>query len=185
MQNTALFAELLKFNIAYLAKTLEGVAPEKYFIRPEERGNPLIWLLGHVVLNRGEIVEMLGGNPTTRDLGDFFARGTRPASDTSIYPQPAQLMTRFVRLASLTEHLLKNCDDTLLDRPSWGQFETVGQNLAYSYMHETHHIGQMTYVVNLPALKVAKKQTSFARPDMKKGSTAKIFLESIRSVFSS
>jgi hypothetical protein len=52
-------------------------------------------------------------------------------------------------------------------------------------MHETHHIGQMTYVVNLPALKVAKKQTSFARPDMKKGSTAKIFLESIRSVFSS
>ena len=185
MQISAMFAELLKFNIAYLARTLEGIAPEKYYIRPESRGNPLIWLLGHIVLNRGEIVELLGGNPSTKDLGDLFARGTKPQSDTAIYPQPAQLMTRFVRLASLTDHVLKNCDDTLLDRPSWGQFDSLGQHLAYSYMHETHHIGQMTYIVNLPAIKVVKKQTTFARPDQKKPSTSKLVLDSIRSVFSS
>jgi hypothetical protein len=184
MLASATFAELLKFNIAYLARTLDGIAPSKFYIRPEERGNPLIWLMGHIVLNRGEIVELLGGDPSTRDLGDLFARGTKPSSNSSIYPQPAQLMTRFVKLASITDYLLKNCQEELLDKPSWSQFETLGQNLAYSYMHETHHIGQITYIVNLPAFKVPKKQTVFSREESKKNSTTKIVLDSIKAVFS-
>jgi hypothetical protein len=182
MVSTALFAELLKFNLAYLIRTLDGVTPDKYFIRPEDRGNPLIWLLGHLVLNRGEIVELLGGDPSTRDLGDMFARGTKPQSDTSIYPKPQQLMTRFMKLESVTEYLLTHCDGSLLDRPSWGQFDSVGQHLAYSYMHETHHIGQVTYVANLPAFKTRQSQAS--RNDSKKNSTTKIVLDNIKSVFS-
>jgi len=182
MMATAMFAELLKFNIAYLTRNLEGVSPEKYFIRPEGRSNPIIWLLGHLVLNRGEIVELLGGDPSTRDLGDLFARGTKPVSDPSRYPKAQQLMARYVKLASLTDHFLKNCDEAILDRPSWGQFESVGQNLMYSYMHETHHIGQITYVVNLPSIKGPKKQTAFAKHD-KKNSTTKVIVESIKSVF--
>jgi len=184
MQLTETLAELLKFNIAYLVRTLEGLPVEKYYIRPENRGNPLIWLMGHLVLNRGEIVEMLGGDPATRDLANHFARGTKPVNNPEAYPEPANLMKRYIKMASITDHLLKNCNQTLLDRPSWGQFETVGQSLAYSYMHETHHIGQMTYIVNLPSVKAPKKQTSFARPEDKKVSTTKIVLESLKSVFS-
>lgn len=180
MQATAMFSELLRFNIAYLSRTLNGLSNEKYFIRPEERGNPLIWLLGHIVLNRGEIVELLGGDPSTRDLGDLFARGTRPQSNTSIYPEPQKLMTRFLRLSQTTDMLLKNCDPGLLDRPSWKQFDSVGQHLAYSYMHETHHIGQVTYVVNLPAL----KSRQAAEAERKLGSTTRVILENIKSVFS-
>ncbi len=180
MFTTGLFAELLKFNLAYLARTLDGVSSDKFFIRPEGRGNPLIWLVGHIVLNRGEIIELLGGDPSTRDLGDLFARGTKPSSDQSIYPQPKQLMTRFMKLELLTDQLLKQCDPSLLSRPSRGQFDSVGQHLAYSYMHETHHIGQVTYVVNLPAFKV--RRVGYEAP--KKSSTTKIVLDSIRSVFS-
>lgn len=183
MLPTAMFAELFRFNVGYLARTLEGLTPEKYFIRPEGRANPIMWLLGHVVMNRGEIVEILGGNPSTRDLADLFARGTRPQSDISIYPTPEKLMARFLKLAALTDHLLKNCDQTLFDRPSWGQFETVGQNLGYSYMHETHHIGQISYLINLPAIKGLKKSpTAFRKPETK-SSTTKIILEGIKSVF--
>jgi hypothetical protein len=180
MVATGLFSELLKFNLAYLARTLDGISADKFFTRPEGRGNPLIWMLGHIVLNRGEIVELLGGDPSTRDLGDLFARGTKPLSDTSLYPRPQQLMTRFVKLSSVTDHLLKQCSESLLDQASWGQFESVGQHLAYSYMHETHHIGQVTYVVNLPAFKTKRAASS----EQKKNSTTKIVLDSIRSVFS-
>jgi hypothetical protein len=183
MQLTATLAELMRFNIAYLVRTLEGLPTEKYYIRPENRGNPVIWLLGHLVMNRGEIVELLGGDPASRDLANMFARGTKPLSDSSSYPEPSNLMKRYIRMASITDHLLKNCDEAILDRPSWGQFESVGQNLIYSYMHETHHIGQITYVVNLPSVKVAKKQTTFNRSDGDKPSTTKIVLESIKSVF--
>ena len=185
MKTTEQFAELLKFNVAYLSRTIDGVLPEKFYVRPEGRGNPLIWLMGHLVLNRGEIVEILGGDPTTRDLADHFARGSRPLSDPGAYPKPTQLMTRLVKLAALTDHLLKNCDESILDKPSWGQFESLGQNLAFSYMHETHHIGQITYIVNLPSVRPAKRQTSFSRPDDKKSSTTKIVLDSIKSVFTS
>jgi hypothetical protein len=180
MVATALFSELLRFNLAYLARTLDGVSADKFYIRPEGRGNPLIWLLGHIVLNRGEIVELLGGDPSTRDLGDLFARGTKPSSDASVYPLPQQLMTRFMKLSSTTDHLLKHVSESLLDQESWGQFESVGQHLAYSYMHETHHIGQVTYVVNLPAFKTKRAGGS----EHKKNSTTKIVLDSIRSVFS-
>jgi hypothetical protein len=183
MLATTIFAELLRFNVGYLARELEGLTPEKYFIRPEGRANPIMWLLGHVVLNRGEMVEILGGDPRTKDLGDLFARGTRPQNDISLYPTPEKLMARFVKLAALTDHILKNCDQTILDRPSWGQFDTVGQNLAYSYMHETHHIGQIIYVTHLPQIRVPKKQTIFTRPELKKSSTAKVILESVKSVF--
>jgi hypothetical protein len=179
---SAIFAELLKFNIAYLSRTIDGVSQEKYYIRPEGRGNPLIWLLGHLTLNRGEIVELLGGDPSTRDLGDFFARGTRPLTNPTSYPKPQQLMSRYVKLASLTEHLLKNCDEGIFDRPSWGNFESLGQHLAYSYMHETHHIGQVTYLVNLPSIRPARK-SSFSRQEQTKDSTTKIIMESIKSVF--
>jgi hypothetical protein len=183
MQITPAIAELLKFNIAFLVRTLEGVLIEKYYVRPENRGNPIIWLLGHLVLNRGEIVEMLGGDPATRDLANQYARGTKPDCDPSANPEPGKLMKRYIRLASVTDHLLKNSDPAILDQPSWGQFESLGQNLIYSYMHETHHIGQITYVVNLPSVRGARKQTSFSRPDEKKNSTTKIVLESIKSVF--
>jgi hypothetical protein len=182
---TAQFAELLKFNVAYLARTIDGVQFEKFFVRPEGRGNPAIWILGHLVLNRGEIVEMLGGDPSTRDLGDLFARGTHPLSDSKAYPKPSQLMTRYIRLAGLTDQILKDCGDNILGRPAWGQFDTLGQSLSFSYMHETHHIGQITYLVNLPSVRAPKKQTAFARPEQKKDSTTKIVLDSIKSVFSS
>jgi hypothetical protein len=184
MQTTAVFAELLKFNIAYLVRMLEGIPKDRYFVRPENKGNPLIWLLGHLVLNRGEIVELLGGDPATRDLSSLFARGTKPDSNSSVYPESEKLMKRYIRLASITDHLLKNCDQSLMDRPSWGQFETVGQNLMYSYMHETHHIGQLTYLVNLPSIKSSRQNTSFVRNGDKKTSTTKVVLESIKSMFS-
>jgi len=183
MQAINIFGELFRFNAGYLARELEKVPDEKYYIRPEKRGNPLIWLLGHLVVNRGEIVEILGGNPTVGNLLDLFARGTKPTSNSSVYPRPQQLLARFMKLASMTESLLNSCDPNVLDQKSRGQFDTVGQNLAFSYMHETHHIGQITYILNLPGIREEKKSsTNFRRPDMN-SSTAKILLENLKSVF--
>ena len=183
MQAASMFAELLRFNGVYVPKILKGFLLESYFIKPENRGNPLIWILGHIVLNRGEIVEILGGDPKTSDLGDLFARGTVPENNPSIYPQPDELIKRFTRLVALTEHLIIKADPALFDRKSWGRFDTLGQNLAYSYMHETHHIGQITYLTNLPSIKAKKTPaTQFRRPETK-NSTTRIILDSIKSVF--
>ncbi len=184
MQAIPILAELLRFNGAYLPKLLKGFPLDSYYVRPENRGNPIIWILGHLVLNRGEIVEMLGGDPKTSDLGDLFARGTFPQADRSVNPEPEHLLKRYARLVALTEHLLVNSDDTILNQKGWGQFESLGQQLAYSYMHETHHIGQITYLSNLPTIKGMKKEATgiFKRPEQK-NSTTRIILEGIKSVF--
>jgi uncharacterized damage-inducible protein DinB len=179
-----LLAELLRYNVAYLANILKKVSPESYFVRPENRGNPLIWLLGHIVVNRGEIIEILGGNARTADLVDLFARGTVPENKPSMYPEPSDLIARMIKMSSLTDHLLERGDPAVLDKASWGRYETVGQNVAYSYMHETHHIGQVAYVVNLPAVKtVTMARTVFRKPE-RENSTRRIILEGIKSVFS-
>ncbi len=184
MNATAIFAELMRYNAAYLSKLLKGVALESFFVRPDDRGNPLIWLLGHIVLNRGEIIEILGGDPRVDNLGDLFARGTTPENDPSIYPEPSKLTARFIKMSSLTDDLLLKSDPAILDAASRGHFKTVGQNLAYSYMHETHHIGQVTYIVNLPIIKKGNiSSTTFRKPE-EKNSTTRIILEGIKSVFS-
>jgi uncharacterized damage-inducible protein DinB len=183
MQINDTFAELLRFNAGYLSKSLENIPDASYFIKPGNRGNPLIWLLGHLVVNRGEILEILGGNPAMGNLADLFARGTKPDSDSSVYPKPQQLLAHFMKLASVTDNILKNSDPNLLNQKSWGQFESLGQNLAYSYMHETHHIGQVIYVLSLPGIRPDKKSSTRFRRPVDKGSTAKILLDNIKSVF--
>ena len=183
VEATTLFAELMKYNAVYLTSILKGVTQESFFVRPEDRGNPLIWLLGHIVLNRCEIIEILGGDPRTGDLGDLFARGTIPEKDPSIYPEPSKLIARLIKMSSLTDDLLLKSDPSLLDKSSWGRYKTVGQNLAFSYMHETHHIGQVTYIVNLPIIKKGNvSSTTFRKPD-EKNSTTRIILDGIKSVF--
>lgn len=183
MKATAIFAELMRYNAAYLSRLLKGVTLESFFVRPDDRGNPLIWLLGHIVLNRCEIIEILGGDPRVDNLGDLFARGTIPENDPSIYPEPSKLMARFIKMSSLTDDLLLKSDPALLDTASRGHFKTVGQNLAYSYMHETHHIGQVAYIVNLPIIKKTNLSSTAFRRLEKKDSTAKILLDGIKSVF--
>jgi uncharacterized damage-inducible protein DinB len=184
MKATAIFAELMRYNAAYLSKLLKSVTLESFFVRPDDRGNPLIWLLGHIVLNRGEIIEILGGDPRVDNLGDLFARGTTPENNPSIYPEPSKLTARFIKMSSLTDDLLLKSDPALLDTASRGHFKTVGQNLAYSYMHETHHVGQVTYIVNLPIIKKTNLSSTAFRRLEKKDSTAKILLHGIKSVFS-
>ena len=88
-----------------------------------------------------------------------------------------------MKLASLTDNILQNSDPNLLDQKSWGQFESVGQNLAYSYMHETHHIGQIIYVLGLKSMRPDKKSATNFRKPKENNSTAKILLENIKSVF--
>lgn len=183
MQSTEIFAELMRFNGVYVPRLFKGFPEDIFYIKPENRGNPLIWILGHLVLNRGEIVEILGGNPRTSDLGDYYARGTFPETDPAKNQTPDELLKRWTKLVALTEHLIVNADPILMDQKSWGQFESLGQNLAYSYMHETHHIGQMVYILSLPSVKNKKpSSTQFRKPDQK-NSTTKIILESIKSVF--
>ncbi len=184
MESITIFSDLLKFNSSFLIKSLAGIPDESYFIRPEKRGNPLMWLLGHIIVNRGEIVEILGGEPRLGNLADLFARGTYPQGNSSVYPSPEEMIARLAKISSLTDHLLKNVDPGLMDKASWGKFETVGQNLAFSYMHETHHLGQITYIVNLPGIKNVKKpSTIFKKPEERKNSTAKILISNLKSVF--
>lgn len=183
MQALETFAELFRFNAGYLATTLEKIPDPNFFVRPERRGNPLIWLLGHVVVNRAEIVEILGGNPDVGNLLDLFARGTKPEDNPSLYPKPQQLLARFMKMANITQTVLKGCDPNILNQKSWGKFESLGQNLSYSYMHETHHIGQIAYIINLPGIKPDRRSgTNFKRLDQQ-NSTAKIILDNIKSVF--
>ncbi len=183
MQLIETFSEVFRFNAGYLSRSLEKVQADNYYIRPEKRGNPLIWLLGHVIVNRAEIIEILGGNPAIGNLGDLFANGTVPENDPSKYPKPSQLMARFMKLASVTEHLLRKCDSSILDSKGWGKFETVGQNIIFSYMHETHHIGQITYIVNLPGVRSEKRATTVFKKPQEKDSTAMILIKNIKSVF--
>ena len=186
MQAISMIGELLRFNAGYLHKMVAELPTDAWFVKPANRCNPIIWIYGHIIINRGEIIEVLGGDPNNGILADHFARGTVPAADSSVYPEPQKLVARLNKMMLLTDQLIKSCDPAILDNPSWGNFESVGQNLAFSYMHETHHIGQISYVCKLPEVKsvAPKKAGTFDKHVKPNNTTTKIILENIKSVFS-
>jgi hypothetical protein len=193
MQAISMIGELLRFNAGYLHKMVSELPTEAWYVKPANRCNPIIWIYGHIIVNRGEIIEVLGGDPNNGNLPDLFARGTHPAADRSVYPEPLKLASRLNKMMLLTDQLIKSCNPDILDNPSWGNFESVGQNLAFSYMHETHHIGQISYIRTLPEVKSAeqkkassqKKNIAFDKHiNGKNNTTTKIILDNIKSVFS-
>ena len=186
MQAHSMIGELLRFNAGYLHKMVSNLPAETWYIRPGGRSNPIIWIYGHIIVNRAEIIEILGGDSDTGHLPDLFSRGTKPSIDKSVYPSPAKLIAKSNKMMLLTDELIKSCNSEMLDSPSWGNFDSVGQNLAFSYMHETSHIGQITYILNLPEIKASKrsKQDTFSKHIKNKNSTTtKIIVENIKSVF--
>ena len=187
MQAISMIGELLRFNAGYLHKMTSEIPNEAWYIKPSGRSNPIIWIYGHIIVNRGEIIEILGGDASTGLYADIFARGTYPAEDNSTYPDLPKLTARLNKMMVLTDELIQKCNPNLLDSPSWGKFDSVGQNLAFSYMHETNHIGQISYIINLPEIKMLKRNKSGTfdkHVKNKNNTTTKIIIENIKSVFS-
>jgi hypothetical protein len=181
MQTNILISDLIKYNSRYLLKKLGGIEKSKLFVRPNHNLNPLIWIFGHIVFSRAEMVEVMGIDPQAGELAEFFASGTFPRNDPAEYPHIDELAASLDRLGDQIADLLNEGGDKLLARRAWGKYDTVGKHIVSGYIHESYHVGEINYLNNLLD-KGNMNSTRLNLATKKKSGTGKILLDNLKSV---
>jgi len=181
MKTENLISDLFKYNTGYLMKHIIPMDKSKLFIRPNQRHNPIIWILGHIVVSRGSVLELLGESPKILDLQSLFASGTKPLADPSQYPHSDYLMELLSKFGGQLVTHINNGGADLLSQQVWGAYDNIGKYLINGYIHETYHVGQINYLMSLTdSLASSKSRLKFATK--KKNSTGKVLLDSLKSV---
>jgi hypothetical protein len=181
MQTINLITDLFKYNTGYLVKHLTPIDKSRLFIRPNHKLNPIIWILGHIVVSRGSLLELLGDEPETEALNLYFCSGTMPLNDPSEYPHFDEIIGLLGKLSTKFTRKIIEGGESLLNKQAWGDYDTIGKHVAAAYIHESYHIGQITYLLKLtekpyiPRLKIPNKKDDGT-------TTTKIFLNSLKSV---
>src|SRR5262245_53231033 len=67
-------ATIFATNELLVRLALEGLTTEQVWRAPTSRNNPMLWILGHLVHTRAELLALLGA-PIETGWGERFARG--------------------------------------------------------------------------------------------------------------
>jgi hypothetical protein len=133
-----------------LERTLDGVSDAEALIVPQSGCNCVNWLVGHILLYRNRIHEVLGLEPAWPEhLGSSepYQRGSSPSGGELTVPlsdlrAALELSERIVleRLAALEPESLAAAATAT---------RTVGEQLALFGAHDFYHLGQLGTVRRL------------------------------------
>jgi uncharacterized damage-inducible protein DinB/uncharacterized protein YndB with AHSA1/START domain len=145
--SVAPLALIFTINDSLASRAFEKVAPDDLWRRPTDRSNPMLWILGHMVSTRAQILKMFGDSFDT-GWGDLFARGASLGSAGGYPTQEAvQAVSRDVN--SRLYAALGRLTDADLARPALRTptpaITTIADQIAFLVMHDTYHVGQLAY----------------------------------------
>lgn len=132
-------------SLMSLEKNLEGFTHEESVIAPQPAGNCANWVLGHVIVHRDAVLEMLGAERLwTQAEGDPYGYGSKPleAKDARPFEElRADLKKAHERLMRTLE--TKAESDLMTEIPTKSGPITLGQRIGFLAFHEGYHVGQI------------------------------------------
>jgi hypothetical protein len=141
-------AENYRFNSDFLTKMVGDLSPEEWLSRPNEKTNHIMWIVGHVIWTRKQLLVRLGTEWSQPWLGSF-ARGVKCGNGTP-YPSSDTLLDAWREVSGILTGALENVSENALAQPSTqgppspdGKISGVVNFLA---IHETFHLGQASYL---------------------------------------
>jgi len=150
MQPMAPIAHLFRFNRHLLHLAVDGFDAADWTWHPERGGNPAFWIVGHVTLYRKRLAGLVGGAWPGGEVGDAYAKGSKPGAALPDDPAPATLVEWFAAatdpIAAAVERMTPEeaARDAGMKMPDGST--TVGGIVGFIYAHETQHLGQLVYV---------------------------------------
>ncbi len=147
-QDFATIANMFNANAQIFEKATQGVPSEKWLTRPGDGSNHLAWIAGHVVVHRAKVGKILGLQ-WSAPWEKLFARGAQLVGPEQ-YPDAAEIRRSFQELSAKVSTALPNVSAETLKQPvAKGQASldgTVGGTIALLCLHESFHVGQMSYL---------------------------------------
>src|SRR5688572_24980013 len=107
-------AGMFKFNTDIVNKALAGVAPEHWFKNPGDDSNHLMWLMGHLVVHRGETLKALGVD-WNKDWASLFSPGADRLADTA-YPSTEEMLAAWQQVSAELANTLKQSPANVLQK---------------------------------------------------------------------
>ncbi len=141
-------ALIFRINDSLAARSFAGLADTDVWRQPTDQSNPLLWIFGHMVNTRAQLLKVLGESFDT-GWGDVFDRGAG-LHEASRYPtlETVQAVSRevnskmYAKLGALTDGELASP----APRRPVPAVQTTAELIAFLVMHDTYHVGQLAYV---------------------------------------
>ena len=137
-----------------LTKMSESFSGDEIFFRPYDKVNHLAWEVGHLAAVRNTIIKLL--NPSEKleffeNERIMFAPGT-PLQSNETFPPIVNMLTvlqtRGERIIELLNGLTQEHWDS--ESPFKLPFgTTVGSQIWIFFLHESFHIGEVSYLKNI------------------------------------
>jgi DinB superfamily len=137
-----------------VSKMAENFSGDEIFFRPYDKVNHFAWEVGHLAFIRNTIIKLLNPTEKLESVGNeriIFAPGT-----------PLQANDMFSTLEESVEALQKRGDRIVelladLTQEQWDSESpfklpfgtTVGSQVWVFFMHESFHLGEMSYLKNI------------------------------------
>jgi hypothetical protein len=149
-------AKIFAINDDIVGRAVDGLTDEQLWTRLTERNNPMLWIVGHFVHTRVELLALLGERIDT-GWGDRFARGAA-VGDRAWYPPREDVRRVLNNVSRRLQGKLATLDDEQLRRApaiAVPGAETLADGIAGFALHDCYHAGQMGYIrkaLGYPAL---------------------------------
>jgi len=139
---------VFKANTDIVNKAISEVSPEHWFLKPGGDSNHLMWVLGHLVWSRGNVLKTLNEHWNIPSPA-LFERGAELTTQDE-YPTVAEIRQAWDEVSARLSGILADVSVEKLSRPAPKgppSFDgKVGGIVAFLAFHETYHVGQISYL---------------------------------------
>ena len=141
-------AGIFKTNTDLFKMTIQGIPPDRWFDRPGDDSNHLMWVAGHIVVHRGHVLKNLGTEWSVPWEGNFVRGGKLVASDQ--YPATEEVARAWDDVSGKLSTTLASVSDEILGQPGSKGIPAfdgkISGTIAFLALHESYHMGQMAYL---------------------------------------
>lgn len=139
---------MYRFNTDIINKAIADVSPEDWFRKPGDDSNHLMWLLGHVVIHRAQVLKTLGGD-WSRSWVSLFSRGSQRVDDAE-YPTVDEMRSAWDEISEQLKSTLRESSSDVLNKPAPEGPPSFDKKLsgtvAFYAFHDTYHTGQVSFL---------------------------------------
>jgi uncharacterized damage-inducible protein DinB len=139
--NTDALKALFEVNHYAIGANARDLTHDESLLEPHPGANSANWVLGHIVQNRGSILQMVGEKPVWNEQdGEVYKRGSRPLERKAAKPYPELLQALDLSQERLMAGLNRLPDEKL---GAVADKDSLGRKLAFLQFHEAYHAGQL------------------------------------------
>ena len=139
---------MFKTNTDIVKKAFDGILPERWFLRPGDDSNHLMWVAGHLVVHRGAVLKSLGAEWET-SWSALFTRGAKLATPEQ-YPEVDEIRSAWDDVSEKLLTSFAGASADMLAKPAPKgppSFDgKISGLVAFLAFHEAYHVGQVTYL---------------------------------------